>query len=364
MCFLSSFVSLYWISYTKSSTFVNIHCNYTLKDVPGFGNISVCEVVNKVEIKVDNILCKISNPTTGLINGEYVVNFIESFVAKSKEIHYLPTQLGTKLPDLIEIVINYSKLKEISSNSLETFKELRFLDLRWNEIIVLESFLFKNNEHLKFIWLSFNKIQYINPAAFDDLQHLDLLELTGNVCYSFKSTTIQDIKNIQNKSLCSSELVQIIEELNNKNVSSKQLLDQINQSICYLGPKESHSLECINSPPGHNLLPMIVICALLLVIIILIQLIICSKNFQSDAGQFKDESQELKQIYKNDSSGFIDDSSVYEEIAVKSTIVNSEDVYSEVADNKGTELKIKSNGQENSIQIDETYSETYELNRN
>ncbi|KAL7024160.1 hypothetical protein ACKWTF_012927 [Chironomus riparius] len=314
----------------------NLSCKYTFEYFPYNEKILNCEAIGNLEFYNENIQINTLIKYYSFVDKEVFPFNIKGFIAKSKAVYSLPSKLGNIFPNLRVLIINHSNLKAISSENLKSLKHLNYLDLKSNEIEVLESYLFQHNINLKYICLSNNRIQYIYHAAFNDIHNLDWLDLTRNICYSFNSTTIQGLRNIQNKSFCSPELAETYREVNGR-------------------------VSITNS----NVIQWIVICALLLVIIILIQLIICFKKTQSDSERFKDESQNLYETKRNDYySEILIESSTYEYIGQEIKFV--EDVYSEVAvaDYRTSELKIESDDSQNSVKMDDFYSEIYELNEN
>lgn len=335
---------------------VNLPCDYKFEDFPYIKNVSSCIVTSNPQFDNENIQVNIVNRYFGLVNGEIFPFNIRGFVLKSKEVYSFPSRIGSTFSNLRVLVINHSKLKAISSVALKSLRLLSHLDLRSNEITVLESYLFQNNEQLKYIWLSNNKIQYIYPEAFNGLQNLKLVDLTGNVCYSFNSTSIQDLQKIQTRSICTLEFAEIYGEIqklknlmefnNLTKINQTQLLDQIRE---VQKSREKYVLECTENSIPQNLVQLIIICALCLAIVILVILIVSCKRSQSDTGRFIEEYNVKRKSSELQSRESVEKD--LERYNIDTAMTNFEDVYSEVADCNKDELQ--SRGSEYN---DEVYS--------
>jgi len=345
--------------------FVNLPCDYKFEDFPYTKNVSSCIVTSNPQFDNENIQVNIVNRYFGSLNGEIFPFNIRGFVIKAKEVYSFPSKIGSTFPNLRVLVINHSKLKAISSAALKSLRQLSHLDLRSNEIIMLESYLFQNNEQLKYIWLSNNKIQYIYPDAFNGLQNLKLVDLTRNVCYSFNSTSIQDLQKIQTGSFCTLEFAEIYEEItkldellefnNRTKINHAQLLDQIRKIPNYSKSEGTNVLECTENSIPQNLVQLIIICALWFAIAILVILIVFCKRSQSDTGRFIEEYNVKKESSGLQSREFVEKD--LERYIIDTEMTNFEDVYSEVADYEKDGLQSRC-----SEDNDEVYSVILESN--
>lgn len=82
-----------------------------------------------------------------------------------------------------------------------------------NEISILEPNLFQNNPELVVIWLKNNKIQYIDPTALNALKKLTFFNFHNNSCYSFMSSSYEELAIDQYVLLCLNMLPKIHAEI-------------------------------------------------------------------------------------------------------------------------------------------------------
>ncbi|XP_070504775.1 toll-like receptor 6 [Chironomus tepperi] len=162
---------------SKPSTFesINYNCIITKSDPNTTGETNCCKVADNLKIYDKNV--------TIFTSDKIDKSAIISFNAEHKDIHYFPRGIDENFPNLQNLVIKNSKLKEVTSNDLKVFRNLQYLDLSHNEIQVLGPKLFNNGYTILQIILNDNKIQFIHATAFQprSLQHLDM---KNNSCTS------------------------------------------------------------------------------------------------------------------------------------------------------------------------------------
>jgi hypothetical protein len=83
-----------------------------------------------------------------------------------------PNNLGEVFKNITQLMIQNSKLREISKEILKQFLKLEDLDLSNNQLEEMPKDLFEFNKKLKIIILSSNKIQKIESGLLDELQNL------------------------------------------------------------------------------------------------------------------------------------------------------------------------------------------------
>lgn len=120
------------------------------------------------------------------VSGEHATNKtnddVEAFKADAAWIEYFPRGLSKYFKNLLSILINLSRLKELKQSDLKPFRKLKHLDLFENRIEYLERDLFKWNLHLEVVWFSSNRIKVIHETAFDGPENIKKLYLGGNIC--------------------------------------------------------------------------------------------------------------------------------------------------------------------------------------
>jgi len=114
------------------------------------------------------------------INGIWVDNSV---------IHYFPNGFDKIYFNIKLIYILNSDLKEVHQSDLRPFSKLKELDLRGNQIKIIDEDLFEFNNELEYISFAYNKIFHIHPDVFDNLILLKYLKLKSNKCIS---TNVKD----------------------------------------------------------------------------------------------------------------------------------------------------------------------------
>lgn len=107
---------------------------------------------------------------------------VEAFKADAAWIEYFPRGLSKYFKNLASILINLSRLKELTQSDLKPYRKLKHLDLFENRIEYLERDLFKYNEDLEVVWFSSNRIKVIHETAFDGPRNLKKMYMGGNIC--------------------------------------------------------------------------------------------------------------------------------------------------------------------------------------
>lgn len=162
-------------------------------------NVYQCQVASGVTVLTSSQ--KITNSSGNHLSG-YTDNDVTSIAFKGKTVYYFPTGVNEIFKNILALAVTESKLREICHEDLQNFPHLRYLNLRSNELSVIESNLFKANVELETIVLSFNKIKQIDDGAFDNLPNLSNLYVEHNGCISKNATnsneisaTINEMKN-------------------------------------------------------------------------------------------------------------------------------------------------------------------------
>jgi Leucine rich repeat len=113
---------------------------------------------------------------------------------------YFPLGLEKLIVNLEGIAIQKSKLKEISKDDLKEYKNLRLIDLYYNDIQFLEPNLFENNPNLKYIAFHDNKLAHIDAHVFDIfVGKLNVLLIARNICHLDDAWNIQQANFIFSK---------------------------------------------------------------------------------------------------------------------------------------------------------------------
>lgn len=116
--------------------------------------------------KIDNVITQ---------NKKIDELFISDKVAK-----YLPSNLGEKFVDLINLKLQRSKLIEISIDDFKGMQSLKNLDLWNNELTKIVKNTFNDLQLLEELNLNDNKLNVIDAKAFSKLKNLKVINLGSN----------------------------------------------------------------------------------------------------------------------------------------------------------------------------------------
>lgn len=142
-----------------------------------------------MEITELNISGKFKNPPPKTITH---------FEIKNMVMHYLPKGLNRQLPNLNQLTIKATGLKEIRRGDLEVFIVLRKLTISGNLIEELEKDLFIGNVHLERVILDKNRIRFIHPKVFIG-QQLNYIFLDSNWCTDLKAIDKSQVETMFKK---------------------------------------------------------------------------------------------------------------------------------------------------------------------
>lgn len=102
----------------------------------------------------------------------------------SKLVAYLPVGINNFAENLIALIVEDSKMVEITQSDMKQFPQLLLLQLTNNHIEVLGEDLFKYNPELIEIILKGNRLKEIADHIFENLKNLKGLNLEWNTCIS------------------------------------------------------------------------------------------------------------------------------------------------------------------------------------
>jgi hypothetical protein len=172
------------------------YCEYHNDPDYGFG----CELsfINlTADLRTDDI------SFSGTLDQKKQVQLIH---IRESTVSYLPHQILTYFPNMVNLAIWDSKLDlsdinlfqkfthlkklSLSSNQIETLDEkslsllenLELIGLQNNKIELLNGDIFANNKKLTYIGFKNNKIYMIDPTIFDPLNHLEVVDFRNNIC--------------------------------------------------------------------------------------------------------------------------------------------------------------------------------------
>lgn len=149
---------------------------FDLKSSNGIIHDYMCKVQDLV---VDYPKTKISHISGNHISG-YNVNNITSLVASDQSLKFLPFELFKTFPKLVKLLIERSKLTSIMRFDFVGMSELRYIEIRHNNVSAIGEGSFDEVLKLELLDLSHNCIQSLPSKLFFNLIDLKSLILSYN----------------------------------------------------------------------------------------------------------------------------------------------------------------------------------------
>lgn len=173
-------------------TSIKINCDYAAINFI----ISECTVRN-LEVKNPyETVRSISGTLSSVINYDNITTFK---VVESPQLEYLPSGIEKFFPNVEEIEIFETGLKELSQKDLKSFPKLKTLIVRENQLESLDKNVFQFNDIVEEIDLSGNKLSHLPANSLRILKNLKKLDLSGNVCINATATTPRELRKLKSK---------------------------------------------------------------------------------------------------------------------------------------------------------------------
>lgn len=144
-------------------------------------SLYTCESFNLKVMSDDVKLLSIYGEHNGTMTNDDVMVFSNMF-AKSK---YLPNGIAKMFPNLERFNVASSGVKFIFRKNFVGFKKLRTLDLRFNEIEVLQDDVFVDLFDLEVLTISGNVIKVLPSMAFVSMMELRYFDASDNEITEF-----------------------------------------------------------------------------------------------------------------------------------------------------------------------------------
>jgi len=201
---------------------IQLRCDYSLGSTYGSdASKYFCDVKNlnitTRNVKIDGLL----------------INYTKGHVIRGLEIihrtcHYFPKGIENVFGNLLIIEISNSNLKQITKSDLQPFTELIELDLKSNDLEVIEKDLFMYNKKLNEVWFDHNKLKHIDNMAFESTQ-LKFAFFENNPCISMDADTEKQITTLKREIAQSCQNVELAKQ-HDKEVADVAVLDVENKS--------------------------------------------------------------------------------------------------------------------------------------
>lgn len=260
-----------WISPALSARF---YCEYYNDPDYGFG----CELsfINlTADLRTDDI------SFSGTLDQKKQVQLIH---VRESTVSYLPHQILTYFPNMVNLAIWDSKLDlsdgnlfqrfthlkklSLSRNLIETLDEkslsllenLELIGLQNNKIELLKGDIFANNKKLTYIGFKNNKIYMIDPTIFDPLTHLEVVDFRNNICidenFFITNGQLNAMRSSLRKCFENFYLTRYIAESQKQELLKiTNYLDRMNEKLMQLAKKVNNETEVedeIWEAPGNS----------------------------------------------------------------------------------------------------------------
>lgn len=110
---------------------------------------------------------------------------------QKQDTKFIPRHIGMKFPNLEELIVCNSSLEIIHSFYFDNMRRVQFIDVSFNQIIVIEKRSFKDLFYLKYLLLGNNKIETLERDLFTSMVNLKNLDLAHNRISELHPTTFQ-----------------------------------------------------------------------------------------------------------------------------------------------------------------------------
>lgn len=113
---------------------------------------------------------------------------VKAFSVVNQYLLEFPLNVSNFFPKLESIRVFQSKLKRISRSDLESFTDLKELDLTYNDIEIINSDLFQSNLKMEAIAFNLNPLKHVAHHVFDHLPNLSTLDFRFTRCVNATAT--------------------------------------------------------------------------------------------------------------------------------------------------------------------------------
>ena len=194
-------------------------------------SIKSCEIYNSPIIRVENFSIAFNS-----------IKY-DALVIESKEFYFIPLGIEKIFDNLQCLTIKDSKLKRVRAYNLKPFVHLEYLDLSYNDLLVLEPNLFQHNPNLTTVWLNNNQIYYTDPTALIALKNIKYFNFYNNTCCSFLSRNYTELIVDQNVTLCRKIIPSFYENLTKLHDEFASMTALMNNNSIYQ-ILSSHDKKC------------------------------------------------------------------------------------------------------------------------
>jgi hypothetical protein len=137
------------------------------------------------------------NQTITTINGQtetyYHAQKVKSLKFNSQTMNFMPKGLEKLFPQIEQIIIYRSKLKELKKEDLAPFPMLKDLFISRNDLETLPSNLFEANPSLMYVKFNGNKLKFVGENILSPLKKLIWADFERNPCIDKHAASKEEI---------------------------------------------------------------------------------------------------------------------------------------------------------------------------
>lgn len=124
----------------------------------------------------------------------YFRDFIRRVRWENSTVHEIPRLMFESIPKMISLDMSHCEVgDELQQNTFEHAKEMRVLQLAWNNITKVEKNVLSSAPNIESVDLSWNAISTMEPMAFSNLAQLHKINLSHNLLVKLESATFNEL---------------------------------------------------------------------------------------------------------------------------------------------------------------------------
>lgn len=162
----------------------------------------LCEIR---DLSIDNRNKDLNEVLGSHLKSKSKADVTEVVVARSS-MSYLSKKIIETFPNLQNLRIHASKLKDLSKGDFNSAKELKHLNVQGNEVKSLDNNVFEGAKQLEILTLDSNQIEKISINSFNGLAKLKNLSLKDNLITDLDLGTFKELSKLQTLILSSNKI--------------------------------------------------------------------------------------------------------------------------------------------------------------
>lgn len=169
------------------------------------------------KLNLNELCCEFNNVLLNDTNSHFQpaaenVSAVKKITFNSSSIPVLSEDLCQTFPNLEELHLRKSKLREVRKNSFSFCTQIHSLFLIANQLTELNEGIFDFNLNLERLYLNINFIRYLHPRVFVNLKRLKALHLQDNQLTRFDAVLLESQANLEQLVLHTNDLLELDEK--------------------------------------------------------------------------------------------------------------------------------------------------------